>query len=100
MPKDYYNGASIELLKSLPPEAYQTIPFAQPPPGVEANFENPPSRVPVILGISITYLVITTLCLGIRAHSKLAIARRWKWDDSKCNSTSCDAVYSQADLLM
>lgn len=83
MPKETYSGPSVDLLKSLPPEAYKIIPFAQPPPSVKANFENPPTRVPVILGVSITYLVIATLCLGIRAHAKIAIVKKWKWDDSK-----------------
>ncbi|KAF2800534.1 hypothetical protein K505DRAFT_355625 [Melanomma pulvis-pyrius CBS 109.77] len=82
MPKETYSGPSVDFLKSLPPEAYRIIPFAQPPPNVEANFENPPTRVPVILGVSITYLIIATLSLGIRAHVKIAIAKNWKWDDT------------------
>lgn len=79
----YYSGPSIDILKSLPPEALKVIPLAQPPPGVKANFENPPTRVPVILGVSSTYLVIATICLGIRTHTKIVIAKKWGWDDSK-----------------
>ncbi|KAF1975825.1 hypothetical protein BU23DRAFT_579032 [Bimuria novae-zelandiae CBS 107.79] len=82
MSKDVYQGPSPDLLKSLPPEAYATIPFALPPLRVEANFNNPPTRVPVIFGVSFTYLAITTFCLGIRAYTKVAIAKKWRWDDT------------------
>lgn len=83
MPGETYSGPSIDLLKSLPLEAYQTIPFGQPPPGVEPDFQDPTTRVPVVLGVSITYLAIATICLGLRAHAKVSIAKKWKWDDSE-----------------
>ncbi len=76
-----YTGPSIALLKNLPPEAYKTIPFEQPPLGVTPNFENPPTRVPVILGVSITYLVISSICLSIRIYMKTIIVKKWRWDD-------------------
>lgn len=61
MSKESYSGPRIDILKSFGPEAYRVIPLAQPPPGVTANFEKPPPRLPVILGVSITFLVIATL---------------------------------------
>lgn len=75
-----YTGPDIGLLNTLPPELYKTIPFVQPPPGVVANFQNPATRGPVSLGISITYLVIASICLGIRIYTPTFIVKKWKWD--------------------
>jgi hypothetical protein len=102
MPGETYDGPSIQILKSLPPELYKTIPFAQPPPGVEAKFDHPPTRVPVILGVSIAYLVIATLCLGTRTYAKAFIVKKWRWDDSESNLTalmSCDEHRLTPDSL-
>lgn len=86
MPQDAFPGPSIETLNSIPPEAFKLIPFEAPPPGVVPNFEHPSTRVPVILGVSIAFLVIATLCLSIRIYTKLYIAKKWIWDDSKTSS--------------
>ncbi|KAF2446585.1 hypothetical protein P171DRAFT_483919 [Karstenula rhodostoma CBS 690.94] len=81
MPQHIYSGPSIDIVKSLSPEAFRVIPLAAAPSGVVPDFENPSTRVPVILGVSIASLVSATLCLGIRVHTKLYIMKKWKWDD-------------------
>jgi hypothetical protein len=78
MPQDTYLGPSIGILNNVPPEALKVIPFVAPPPGVVLNFEHPTYRVPIILGVSIAFFVIATLCLGIRIHTKLAIEKKWR----------------------
>lgn len=72
-----------KLIGSIPPASLKTLPAGQPPPGIQPNFVDPPTRVPVILGVGIAFLVLAVLCFSIRIYSKLATAKSWKWDDGE-----------------
>lgn len=72
-----------ELIKSIPLAVLKTIPAGQPPPGINPNFADPPTRVPIILGICAAFLVLAVICFVIRIYTKLAVAKKWTWDDCK-----------------
>ena len=72
-----------KLIKSIPLAVLKTTPAENPPLGVQPNFANPPTRVPVILGIDIAFLVIAIFCFSIRIYTKLLVVKKWKWDDRK-----------------
>lgn len=74
-----------KLIESIPLAVLKTMPAATPPPGIQPNFADPPTQVPVILGVGITFLVLAVLCFSIRIYTKLAIAKNWKWDDCECD---------------
>ena len=69
-----------EELGSLSPALLAQIPAATPPSGVQPNFTNPETRVPVILGVGIAFLVLAISCYSIRIYTKVS-AKRWSWDD-------------------
>ncbi|KAL9073530.1 MAG: hypothetical protein Q9157_004714 [Trypethelium eluteriae] len=57
------------------------MPSGPPPPGVQPNFVDPPSRAPIVLGVSSAALALACPCFFLRIYTKLAIAKRWTWDD-------------------
>ena len=69
------------VIGSIPLALLKTLPAGQPPSGIQPNFANPPTRVPVILGVGIAFLVLAVLCFSIRIYTNLAVAKKWKWDD-------------------
>lgn len=72
-----------KLIQSIPLAVLRTMPAGIPPPGIQPNFADPPTRVPVILGVSIAFLVFAVFCLSVRIYMKLAVVNNWKWDDCK-----------------
>lgn len=72
-----------KLIESIPPAVLKTLPAGQPPPGIEANFADPSTRVPVVLGVGIAFIALAVFCFSIRIYTKLAITKNWKWDDGK-----------------
>ena len=84
------NGVDVSLVESIPPALLKMIPAGQPPPGVQPNFAYPTTRVPVILGLSGAFLALAFVCFSIRTYTKLAIIKRWKWDDRGYHTGSND----------
>jgi hypothetical protein len=72
-----------KVVESIPESVLAILPAATPPPGVQANFIDPPTRVPVLLGLGSTFLVIALLCYTVRIYTKVAIVKSWRWDDGK-----------------
>lgn len=72
-----------KLIESIPPAELKSIPAGQPPPGVEPNFADPTTRVPVVLGVGIAFIVLAIVCFSIRIYTKLAMRKQWKWDDGE-----------------
>ncbi|KAI0535409.1 hypothetical protein GGR58DRAFT_443285 [Xylaria digitata] len=50
-------------------------PALAPPAGIEPNFENPPNRNSLGLGITITSLIVTTLVILTRLHSWIYVMK-------------------------
>ncbi|CAD6566657.1 MAG: hypothetical protein ASARMPREDX12_008782 [Alectoria sarmentosa] len=74
-----------KLIESIPPALLKILPAGQPPPGIQSNFADPLTRVPVILGVSIAFVVLAVFCFSIRIYTKLALAKNWQWDDLTCS---------------
>ena len=62
---------------------YANLPAGTPPPGVVANFDNPPSRAHELyigMGICIT---VAAVLLALRMYAKLVVTHTSGWDDCK-----------------
>ena len=81
------NDADPRLIESIPPVLWKTIPAGQPPPGIQADFKDPPTMVPIILGVSIAFMTLAVFCFSIRIYTKLVMTNNWRWDD--CELLSC-----------
>lgn len=72
-----------KLIENMPAALLKELPAASPPPGLQPNFSDPPTQVPTILGVGIAFLTLAFLCFSIRIYTKVALVKRWKWDDCK-----------------
>ena len=70
-----------KVVEALPIELLRTIPGGLPPPNIKANFDDPDTRVPTILGLGSTFLAIALICYSLRMYMKIAVVKAWKWDD-------------------
>ena len=62
---------------------YANLPIGTPPPGVVANFDNPPSRAHELyigMGICIT---VAAVLLALRMYAKVVVTHTSGWDDSE-----------------
>lgn len=87
----YYRCSLVTLVmaSALPPGTdLSKIPAGIPPPGVIPNFVNPPSLAPVVLGINITFMVITAVFVSARLTVNLTRKRKTGIDDCKSTSES------------
>lgn len=74
------DNASPAFLTSLPLDVLKSLPGKPAPPGVQPNYDNPATRVPIILGVSSVFLGFASICFLIRIYMKIVL-KRWKWDD-------------------
>ena len=83
MPRLYNTTSYVESksLESIPLVLLKTIPAGQPPSGIVPNFADPPTRVPVVLGLSVAFIILAIFCFSIRIYTKLVIAKKWNWAD-------------------
>ena len=72
-----------KIIESIPSVLLKTLPAGQPPRGIQPNFADPPTRIPVILGVCTAFIVLAVICFTIRIYTKLVISKKWKWDDGK-----------------
>lgn len=66
----------------------EELPFDQqpampPPPGLETNFVDPPSRQPAIIAMSAVFVSLMLLVVSVRTYTRTRILKSWGWDDSK-----------------
>ncbi len=64
-------------------EAFGNEAALQPPPGVQSNFNNPPSNRLMFLTVAPTMMGIMTVFLATRFYVKIWIKRHFSWDDGK-----------------
>jgi len=74
-----------KVIESLPEAFLKITPGAQPPPGVVPNFIHPPTRVPVMLGVTIPFLILALFCFSIRIYTRIVLTKNWRWDDCKAS---------------
>ena len=59
------------------------VPSLQPPPHVIPNVVNPPSQRGANLACNMLCLIVATICVLTRLHTKIFILRSSGWDDCK-----------------
>jgi hypothetical protein len=79
---------SVDLINSIPPALLATIPAASPPPGIVPNFDHPPSRSNLLLGLTSVFLSLAVISYFIRMYTKIKILRKVSWDDCKSDGAS------------
>ena len=57
------------------------IPALAPPPGIEPNFVNPPSKGQTLIIFGSLILGLMLLFVGMRIYAKRCIIRQFSWDD-------------------
>lgn len=72
-----------KIIESIPLALLKTLPAGQPPQGIQPNFADPPTRVPIILCVCTAFIFLAIICFTVRIYTKLAISKNWKWDDGK-----------------
>ncbi|KAI9642375.1 hypothetical protein NHQ30_009179 [Ciborinia camelliae] len=75
---------NLSQLLNLPESALSQIATLDPPPGIKRNFTNPNSIGGVLMALSCLGIIITMICVIIRAWSifKLASPVKWAWSDT------------------
>ncbi|KAF2642066.1 hypothetical protein P280DRAFT_541624 [Massarina eburnea CBS 473.64] len=71
-------------VSSIPMEELKLIPAEEPPPGITANFEDPVSLTPAVVGTTSAFLTFALFCFIIRIYTNALITRKWHWDDLSC----------------
>lgn len=77
------------LLSMLTPEQWASIPLLQPPAGVVSNFVNPENENRHLLAVTSLLLAILAIVFANRAYCKIAIVRRFTWDDCMSDEPYC-----------
>ncbi|KAI1823897.1 hypothetical protein F4861DRAFT_296221 [Xylaria intraflava] len=68
-------------LQGLTPEQLYQLPGAQPPPGVQPNFDNPESTAPEAIAIISVVLGIMIIVVAMRMYTRIAIVKKHGIDD-------------------
>lgn len=70
--------SAVDFTKLTPEQldAVLEMPAMAPPTGEVSNFINPPNQNGMAVGIMVLCVVVTTLCLLIRAYARLILLKR------------------------
>ncbi len=60
---------------------YTRVPAASPPPGLTANFVDPPTLACSVLEVSLSLSVTTTAFVAARIYAKACVVRKLGFDD-------------------
>ncbi|CAL8574676.1 hypothetical protein XPA_000631 [Xanthoria parietina] len=71
---------------------FENFPALQPPPGVQPNFDNPLTRGPDVVIASSICLALMLSLVVMRFYTKIAIKRRFGWDDWLCIPAMAGAI--------
>ena len=63
-------------------------PGLKPPPGILPNFVDPPSQFERNIAVNSLCLIIATICVFIRAYTRICIMRSYGWEDCKKHGSS------------
>ena len=66
---------------SLNDPNFLQLPALKPPPGIIPNFGHPRNRGPVLIIVNGVLLALMMTFIALRAYTKLAIVRKFSWDD-------------------
>ncbi|KAL4922385.1 hypothetical protein BDW62DRAFT_197063 [Aspergillus aurantiobrunneus] len=83
-------------MDSIPDDS---TPAAPPPPGVESNFIDPPSRQLAIIIMSTIFVFLMLLSVAARVYSRTQIIKLWRWDDTTCILAAISSLASTASCM-
>ncbi len=63
--------------------SFASLPVAPPPPGIISNFIDPPTRVPVIIGLEAVFLTLMLLTVAMRIYVRMRVTKIWGFEDCK-----------------
>ena len=78
------------MASSLIWASLQDKPVIAPPPGVLPNLTNPISRASEIYVAASVCLPLIVLFAATRFYAKVAILKKWTWDDGTCHPSLLD----------
>lgn len=58
-------------------------PAMAPPEGETSDFTNPPNENPLAIGVLVTMIVISTLCVLIRLYARVYLLRKVQLEESE-----------------
>lgn len=58
-------------------------PAMAPPPGETSNFSNPPNENPMAIGVLVTMIVISTICVLVRLYARCYLLRKIQAEESE-----------------
>lgn len=58
-------------------------PAMAPPPGETSDFTNPPNENPLAIGVLVTMIVISTLCVLVRLYARVYLLRKVQVEESE-----------------
>ncbi|KAH8889142.1 hypothetical protein GQ53DRAFT_723925 [Thozetella sp. PMI_491] len=70
-----------DALANMTPEQLAAIPAAVPPPGVQSNLIDPPSKGPVLIIVGAVFVGIMMIFSGMRFYFKAIVRRKMTPDD-------------------
>ena len=69
------DGTSSDFLRDFP--------AMPPPPGIESNFDNPPSLALHLIVVNAVFVALMAITVGIRLYVRVFITKALGWDDCK-----------------
>lgn len=58
-------------------------PAMAPPAGETSDFTNPPNENPLAIGVLVTMIVISTLCVLVRLYARVYLLRKVQAEESE-----------------
>ena len=95
----------MALPTDMPLEELMELPAMEAPPGVTPNFDDPPNRNGLAIGVLTLFTVISTLGMILRVYAKCYVMRQWKIQECKakvpgtCSIQDIDGFLGNSGLL-
>ncbi|KAI9375556.1 hypothetical protein BJX61DRAFT_549254 [Aspergillus egyptiacus] len=83
-------------MEGIPLELQPAVP---PPPGVESNFDDPPSRQPAIIAMLAVFVSLMLLAVLVRVYARARILKSWGWDDTTCILTAIGSLANMGSFV-
>ncbi|KAL6238782.1 hypothetical protein BDW75DRAFT_236981 [Aspergillus navahoensis] len=74
-------------------------PAMPPPPGVESNFVDPPSRQTSVIVMASIFVPLMFLAVATRVYVRTRVIRNWGWDDTTCVLAAIGSLANMASYM-
>lgn len=73
-------------INGIPHSILENLPAGTPPPGVQPNFIDPPSRANLLIALNAVFMTLAWSVVAMRLYAKGKIQRMLGWED-------CESVH-------